>query len=310
MRPRVLLAEPLLPEAEARLAQRADVVRPNSLAEGDLCRAAAECDAIVGRTSTPLTRRVFECAPRLRVVGVAGVGLDRVDVAAAADRGVAILSTPAAATESVADLAIELMLLLLRPAPRLAADYRAGRFAEARAEPHGSELGACTVGIVGMGRIGSATARRCAAGFGARVVYNDIADVGPFGFDASAVEKDELWSMSDIVSLHVPLTHLTDGLVDQRVMALMKPGALLINTCRGRVVDTPSLTAALEAGRVGGAALDVVEPEPLPPTHALFNLPNCVLTPHIAARTHEGLRRMHAVVDDVLAWLERRPSPQ
>ncbi len=299
---RVLLAEPLDPESEARLAAGAVVVRAPACDALTLCRLIGDCDALVARTSTPVTRAVLQSGPRLRVVGVAGVGVDRVDVKAAAELGIAVLSTPAAATDAVADLTLALILHQLRPVGRLAAAYRAGAFHAAREHPHGRELASCVVGIVGMGRIGSAVGRRSAA-CGARVIYNDIVPVGPFDFAATPVEKGEIWERSDIVSLHVPLTEATRRLVDAAALSRFKPGAILVNTSRGAVVDTAALTAALQTKRLGGAALDVVDPEPLPAGHPLFAIDACVLTPHIAARTHEGLRRMFGIVDAVLARL-------
>jgi len=160
-----------------------------------------------------------------------------------------------------------------------------------------------TVGIVGMGRIGSQVGRRCAAGFGMRVLYADIAAVGPFDFAAEAVPPERLWAECDVVTLHVPLTPATRGMVDTAVLAKTKPGALLVNTARGAVVDTAALTKALQTGQLGGAALDVTYPEPLPPEHPLFKCERCYVTPHIAARTYGGLRRMCAVVDQVLEIL-------
>ncbi len=303
---RTLLAEPLDAEAEQKLEAAATVIRAPAADEATLCRLIGDCDALVARTHTRVTRAVLEAGRRLRVVGVAGVGVDRVDLDAARERGITVVNTPAAATDAVADFTVELMLLLLRPIPRLAAEHRSGRFAAARAEPHGRELRELTVGIVGMGRIGSQVARRCAAA-GARVLYNDIIAVGPFDFAAAAADKPALWAESDIVTLHVPLTTLTRKLVNADVLARLRPGALLVNTARGAVVDTEALAAALESGRLGGAGLDVTDPEPLPTGHPLFGTDRCILTPHVASRTYGGMRRMCAVVDDVLAVLLRAP---
>jgi phosphoglycerate dehydrogenase-like enzyme len=301
---KILLSEALDAEAEQRLAAAANVVRAPRSDEDALQQLIGDCDALVVRTHNRVTRRLLEGGRRLRVVGVAGVGVDHVDVAAAQELGIAVLSTPAAATEAVADLTVALMLQLLRPIPRLAEQYRHGQFRAARAQPHGRELGELTVGIMGMGRIGSWVGRICAAGFGARVLYNDIVEVGPFDYPAQLVEKAAIWAKSDIVTLHVPLTEETRGLVNADVLARFRPTALLINTARGAVVDTAALTAALQHGRLAGAALDVVEPEPLPPGHPLFACECCILTPHIAARTERGMRRMCAVVDQVLAFLQ------
>ncbi|MEW6200027.1 MAG: NAD(P)-dependent oxidoreductase [Planctomycetota bacterium] len=300
---RILLVGRLEPDAEQRLAAAAQVVRAPSADEATLVRLIADCDALIVRTHTRVNRELLAAGRRLRVVGVAGVGTDLVDTAAAEALGIHLVNTPGAATAAVADLTLALILLLLRPVPRLAAAYQRGEFWAARAQPHGPELCELTVGIVGMGRIGSRVGRICAAGFGARVLYNDIVPVGPFDFPAESVDKPTLWARSDVVSLHVPLTDLTRGLVNSDVLARMRPAARLINTARGAVVDTMALTAALQDGRLAGAALDVTDPEPLPPDHPLFACDRCLLTPHVAARTPGGLRRMSGVVDDVLAVL-------
>jgi D-3-phosphoglycerate dehydrogenase len=303
---KVLLVEGLDEDAERRLEGGAEVVRPSASDEEMLCRAIVDCDALVARTHTRVTRSLLAAGKRLRVVGVAGVGLERVDLAAAEELGIAVLHTPAAASDAVAEFTVGLMLQLQRPVPRLADAYRRGQFREVRDKTHGSELRELTIGIVGMGRIGSRVGRICSAGLGAQVLYNDIVEIGPLSFDAIAVDKPTLWAESDIVTLHVPATDLTRGLVGVDVLAQMRRSAYLINTSRGVVVDTAALTAALEKGQIAGAALDVVDPEPLPSDHPLFALENCILTPHVAARTHGGLRRMYAVVDDVLAFLEKR----
>lgn len=302
---RILLAEALDTDAERRLDAGAEVVHAPATDEATLCRLIKDCDALVARTHTRVTREVLEAGRHLRVVGVAGVGLERVDVAAAEELGIAVLHTPAAASDAVAEFAVALMLQLLRPVPRLAEAYARGQFRAVRDVGHGRELRELTIGIVGMGRIGSRVGRLCGAGCGARVLYNDIVEVGPFDFDAAPVDKPTLWSQSDIVTLHVPATELTRHLVNAEVLARMRSSAFLINTARGAVVDTAALTTALQTGQIAAAALDVVEAEPLPREHPLFCLDNCILTPHVAARTHGGLRRMYAVADDVLAYLAR-----
>ena len=296
----ILLTQPLDDESESKLRAAAQVVTPASLDESELCRRAAECDAMIVRTGATITRRIL-AAPRLRVIGVAAAGLDHVDLEAAAELGVRVLHKPEAASDAVAEFTVTLMLQLLRPTARLAAEYAAGHFAESRRRPHGAELRDLTVGIVGMGRIGSRVARICRDGFGATVLYNDIAEVGPFGFEAQRVDQDDIWSTADIVSLHVPLTDRTRGLVCVDTLKAFRSHAMLINTARGRVVDTFALTSSLHEARIGGAALDVTDPEPLPPDHPLWARDNCILTPHVAARTHAGLRRMFSIVDDVLA---------
>lgn len=300
---KILLAEALDEASENRLASAGMVVRAPRSDEGTLMQLIGDCDALVARTHTPITRGLLEAGRRLRVVGIAGVGLDRVDLAAAESLGVAVLNTPAASSDAVAEFAVALMLQLLRPVSRMARSYGAGQFAELREKPHGPELGELTVGIVGMGRIGSRVGRICSAGMGSRVLYNDIASVGPFGYPTASVDKETLWEEADVVTLHVPLTGETAGLVDEGVLGSMKPTSYLINTARGRVVDCDALAVALGEGRLAGAALDVTDPEPLPGSHPLFGMENCILTPHVAARTHGGLRRMFGVVEQVVSYL-------
>ena len=300
---KILLAEGLDADAEQRLESAAEVIRPTAGDEGTLCQAIADCDALVARTHTNVNRRLLSAGTKLRVVGVAGVGLDRVDIAAAEELGVKVLHTPAAASDAVAEFAVGLMIQLQRPMARMAQQYRRGLFRESREHTHGNELRSLTIGIVGMGRIGSRVGRICAAGLGARVLFNDIVEIEPLPYEATAVDKETLWAESDVISLHVPATDLTRGMINADVLAQMQPTTMLINTSRGVVVDTEALTAALESGRLAGAGLDVVKPEPLPVEHRLFSLENCILTPHVAARTHGGLRRMYAVVDDVLTYL-------
>lgn len=300
---RVLLAESLEPGAEARLAAGAMVVRSTAADERTLLSHIADCEGLIVRTHHTVSRRLLEAGQKLRVVGVAGVGTDRVDVEAASELGIAVLNTAHASSDAVAEFTIALLLELLRPVGRLCAAYRSGRYAAARAQPHGVELRGLTVGIVGMGRIGSRVGRLCSAGFGCRVLYNDIAEVGPFSFAATRVEKDEIWQRCDVITLHVPLTAQTRGLVNAEVLAQFKPGALLINTARGAVVQIGALREALESGRLGGAALDVTDPEPLSPDDPLFSMERCILTPHVAARTEAALQGMFGIVDDVLAFL-------
>lgn len=300
---RILLVEPLSPDADARLRAAADVVIPDSADEASLAAAVGDCDAIIARTQSPLTRTVIEAGKKLRVIGVAGVGLDRLDQAAATERGVRVVYTPGAASDSVAELTVAMMLQLLRPIPRLTEQYRAGNFKAARAVPHGDELRELTVGILGFGRIGSRVGRICAAGIGARVLFCDIRSIDAPAFPVERVELDGLLRHSDLLTIHTPLTQETRGLFDATVLGRMRPTARLLNTARGAIVDTQALVDALQSMRLAGAALDVVDPEPLAADHALFKMPQVILTPHIAARTFSGYRRMCDVVDAVLLAL-------
>ena len=303
MAKRFLLVGGLDDDAEQRLEHAGELRRLPSATEDELAVAVAEVDALIVRTHIRVTRRVLAAGRRLRVVGVAGVGTDKVDLAAAEALNVAVLNRPGAATQAVAEITVGLMLNLLRPLERLRRAYQAGRFREARAAPHGVELSTLTIGIIGLGRIGSTVGRIVNQGFGSRVLYNDIVDIGPLDFAAEPVSKERLWSESDIVTLHVPLTELTRGLVEANVLAVMKPTALLINASRGAVVNTDALVEALRTNQIAGAGLDVTHPEPLAGDHPLFGFANCIVLPHVAARTHGGIARMHGIVDDVIAYL-------
>jgi len=273
-----------------------------------LMSAVQSCDALLARSHVQVTRGVLEHAPKLRVIGRAGVGLENIDLAVAKERGVTVVYTPCAATEAVADLTVGMIIALVRNLTVMDRLVRSSRFQEAREAALGCELHELTLGIVGMGRIGRALARRCSLGFGMKVIYNDIVDVGPLDFPAQAVEKRVLYQEADVVSVHVPLTDDTRQMIDAQALSCFKAGSLLINTARGAVVDCDALADALAGRRLAGAALDVFDPEPLPSAHPLLSAPNTVFTPHIGARTVGGQARMNAVVDDVIRVLRGEPS--
>lgn len=308
-RPVIVVAEWLSAEAMERLRAAGEVVELPDGRQETIARAVGHAQALIVRTYGQVTRRVIDAAPDLRVIGRAGVGLENIDVDYARRRGVAVVYTPAAATQAVAELTVGLMLAVVRRIPEYEARLRAGEFAELRGHASGGELSGKTVGIVGLGRIGKAVARICHWGLGMKVVYNDIVEMGWLDTPADALGKDALYAASDVVSLHVPLTPLTEKLVNETSLACFKPGAYLINTARGKVVDSAAVAAALADGRLAGAAFDVLDVEPPPPDHPLLAAPNCVLSPHVGARTPAGLAAMSDVVDDVIAVLcGKRPK--
>lgn len=307
--PTVVVAEAYSESAMRRLHDAAHVVEVAGKDAAALRDAIENADALLVRTYVSVTDDLLSAAPRLRVVGRAGVGVDNIDVAAARRRGVVVVHTPAAATRSVAEHTVALMLALERKIQVGSQAVRNGDFRAAREKIRYRELGDLTLGIVGMGRIGSCVAGICAAGLGMRILYNDIADVGPFEFPARQCEKDELFATADVVTLHVPLTPLTRGLINAASLTGFKPTTTLINTARGAVVDLSALAAALNNGQLAGAALDVFDPEPPPLDHPILAAPNVVVTPHVASRSHAGLERMNDVVDDVIRVLNCE-SPQ
>ncbi|MCX6768099.1 MAG: HAD-IB family phosphatase [Candidatus Micrarchaeota archaeon] len=246
---------------------------------------------LVYRGSEKIDAEVMDAAKKLRLIVRPGVGLDHIDLAAAEARGIRVVNTPTASTETVAEHAICLMLSLLRKIPQAHASTKAGKW-EKNAF-HGTQLAGKTVGIAGVGRIGRAVARRLKA-FGVRLVgYDpylhpeDFADVGVERMPSFAA----LLAQADVVTLHVPLTQETKNMLNAKTMASMKKGAYLVNVSRGKVVEEKALCDALEAGRLAGAALDVFPTEPLEKC-ALHGFDNVILTPHIAGSTAEAVRKI------------------
>jgi len=242
----------------------------------------------------------LELLPDLRLVANYGVGYDRVDVAACRDRGIAVTNTPGVLDAAVADLTLALILACRRHLVASDRFVREGRWQRGWARPEllGRDLAGSTLGLVGRGRIGSEVARRAEA-FGMRVVHHRRSDGLPL---------DELLGGADVVSLHVPLTPETDGLISRERLALLRDGAALVNTARGAIVDEDALVDELVSGRIS-AGLDVFAEEPQVPER-LLDLPNVVLTPHIASATVETREAMTRVlVDNVLAFLGGEPLP-
>ena len=303
----IVLAEKFATTAIERIRAVGEVTILDDFGEESLKAAVGNCDALLVRTYARVSREVLERAKRLRVIGRGGVGLENIDLEAARERGITVVYTPAAATDSVAELTIGLMIGLVRRISAGDAAVRSGRLAEVRQSWTGRELSELTLGIVGLGRIGRAVARRCRRGFGMSILYNDIVAPGWLDFAATAVGKEELYARSDIISLHVPLTDQTHHLIDDDALAKFKSGAVLINTARGAVVENGALARALTSGPLAGAALDVFDPEPPPADDVLLGAPNTLFTPHIGARTERGLDRMNDVVNDVIRVLEGEP---
>jgi glyoxylate reductase len=231
---------------------------------------------------TMLTDRVdaalIEACPRLRAISNFAVGVDNVDLDAATARGIPVGNTPRVLDETTADMAVALMLAAARRIVELDAEVRAGRWPRYEPLPPylGHDLNGSTLGIVGLGRIGRAVARR-AEGFAMTVLHTSRSGGTPL---------DELLERSDFVSLHTPLTPGTRGLIGERELRLMKRSAILVNTARGPIVDQDALRRALEEGWIAGAGLDVTDPEPLPGDDPLLEAPNLVVVPHVASATH------------------------
>ena len=266
-------------------------------ASGELRELAAGAEALLTLLTDVVDAALLDACPRLRVVSNYAVGTDNVDLAACADRGIVVGRTPDVLTAATADLTLALILAAARRVPEAAAAVHAGAWRTWEpARWLGLELEAATLLIVGAGRIGKAVARRAEA-FGMRVVLTGRGDELPL--------ED-----ADVVSLHCPLTPETHHLIDAGALARMKPAALLVNTARGPIVDTDALRRALHDGAIGGAALDVTDPEPLPAGHPLLAAPNLLVLPHVGSATTRARARMTEIaVDNVLAGLAGEPLP-
>lgn len=259
----------------------------------------ADTDGVLSMLTDRLDRELLECAPSLRAVANYAVGTDNVDLGAATELGIPVGNTPDVLTASTADLAVALMLTVMRRLPEGEANVRGGEWSTW--EPGallGRDLHRSTVLVVGGGRIGTAVADRV-RGFGAEVLISGSGDA-----------LEPLLAQADVVTLHCPLTDGTRGLICEAALRAMGPKAYLVNTARGPVVDTNALDRALREGWIAGAALDVTDPEPLPASHPLLGAPNLVVVPHIASATHETRGAMADIaVDNLLAALagERMP---
>lgn len=306
-RPLAIIAEELEDEAEAWLAERCEIVRAKPPSPG-FSHALPRADALIVRTYTRVDADLLSQAARLRVVARAGVGVDNIDLASCAARGVTVVHTPDANTRAVVEFVLAVLLDELRPRATLLHAPDAKEWASLRrtliAERGLSEL---TLGIWGMGRIGSQVARAAAA-LDMRVLYHDLLDLPRDPrHAASPVSRDDLLASSDIVSIHVDGRRANRGLVGESALACCRDDVVLINTSRGFVVDPPALAAFLSRNRRARALLDVHEPEPIDPASPLLGLPNARLSPHLASGTAQAKRAMSWVVRDVWRVLQGQP---
>ena len=268
------------------------VPEPTSEDSSIAALAAAKPAAVLMRGNPPFTRRVIESAPQLKIIAKHGAGVDSVDVQAAAQRSVAVMTAGAANADAVAEFALALMLALARELPRLDRGVKAGTWER----PHyqGGEFRGRTVGIVGYGQIGRRVARLAAA-FGAKVMIHTRSAIADAAGAEVEPDLEALLRRADILSLHCPLTPETRGMIGEAQLRSMPPGALLVNTARGALVDEAALADALGSGHLGGAGLDTFALEPPDPTHPLFTLDNVICTPHVAGATKGSLLRVGTI---------------
>jgi D-3-phosphoglycerate dehydrogenase len=301
----VLICDPISPRGIEYFRQQPQLkvtVLDKRPTEAELLQAVAEVDALVVRSETKVTRKVMEAAPRLKVVGRAGVGVDNVDQDAATDRGIVVMNTPAGNTISTAELTFSMLMALARKIPQAHASMKAGEWN--RKAFQGIELCGKTLGILGMGRIGGEVAKRAGA-FGMRVLAYDpyLTPARAGALQVELVnELDKLWPQVDFLTVHMPMTEETRGMVNARAFAKMKKGVRVLNCARGGIIQEKDLLEALNSGQVGAAALDVYETEPLPKDAPLRAHPNVIMTPHLGASTDEaqdnvGIEVAEAITD-------------
>jgi len=298
---RVVVADKISPRGMELLARSGwQVDAPTA---GELRSALAEADALIVRSATRVTAELLASAPRLRVVGRAGAGVDNIDVDACTRSGILVMNTPGSNAVSVAEHTFALMLSLARQVPRLAAASHAGRWEKSGAM--GSELRGKTLGLIGLGRVGFNVARRAHA-FEMRVIAHDpyVSPDVAREEDVEMVSLDDLFARADFVSLHASLGPGTEKLISAANLKKMKRGSCLINTARGEMIDEAALADALRSGHIAGAALDVFSVEP-PRNSPLTGLANVVATPHIAGSTIEAQEEVGTLIaEQVYDYLE------
>jgi D-3-phosphoglycerate dehydrogenase len=298
---KVLICDPISKTAIQRMRDKGiqvdveDTITPERLLE-----IVGGYEAVVVRSRTKIRKNVLEQAAALKVIVRGGVGVDNIDVEAAEAKGVKVLNTPSASTDSVAELAIAYIFALARPIVQATESLRAGKWEKAKF--HGSEVQGKTLGIIGMGRIGCAVAQRAAA-LGMIVLGHDSRTVGAAPY-MMMVDMDELLARADYITLHLPLTDESQHMICADTIAKMKDSVRLIDCARGGVIDENDLYDALVAGKVAGAALDVFEVEPLT-DNKLFSLPQVIGSPHMGASTSEATARIGDEVADLLIKCEK-----
>lgn len=309
---RVIVAEPFSTSGLAVLErQGVEIISCVGASRVDLLQALPDADGLIVRSETRVDAELLRCAKRLAVVGRAGVGVDAIDVATATEAGIVVVNTPAANTLAATEQTFALLLALMRHTAAANASIRAGRWERSRFI--GSELYGRTLGIVGLGRIGTAVASRARA-FGMSIVACDpyVAPARAESHDVTLLSLDDLLRRADVVSLHVPMNAQTGNLMGREQFLLMKPHAVLINCARGGVVNEVALLEALDAGILRAAAIDVIAHEPPGPQSSGLRLLahlKVLATPHLGGSTHEALERIAVeLANDILNVLQGRPA--
>lgn len=305
-----LLYEEMHEVGKALLREKGEILFARSYEEGSLIDEVKEVDAIIIRANGKVSRKIMDSAPRLKVVGRHGVGVENIDLEAATEKGIWVVNTPDANDISVAEHFFGLALILSKMLRKGERAFREEGRWEARYQYIGNELHGKTLGILGFGRIGKAIGRIGFRGFDMKVLYYDAIRFEEMEREIGAVKVslEEVLSQSDYISINLPMLPATKGIVGERELRMMKPTAYIINLARGPIWDEKALYRVLKEGRIAGAGADVFEVEPASNDHPLLELENFFGTPHMAAHTEEALKRMSLVAEDVLRVLEgKRP---
>jgi len=300
---KVLLTDGLEENGKEILRAKAEVTDQPGITADDLLKVAGDYDAIIVRGRTKVIPAVFDAGKKLKVVGRAGVGVDNIDLSAAKSHNVIVVNSPLATTLAVAELTIGLMFAVSREIPRADAGMKNTKWLKKELE--GVELNGKTLGVIGFGRIGAATAQRAAA-MGMKIIAFDpqLSDDEIRARGGDPVSFDKLLASADFITIHTPLTNETRGIINAAAIARMKDGVRIICAARGGVVDEAALLEALNSGKVAAAGLDVFATEP-PGESALTSHPHVVATPHIGAQTVEAQARAAAdIASEVLAALK------
>jgi D-3-phosphoglycerate dehydrogenase len=301
---KIVVCDPISPKGIALLQQRPEfnvVVLPKRLPEAELIPLVADAVALVVRSETKVTAKIIAAAPKLRVVGRAGVGVDNVDIEAATQHGTVVMNTPGGNTITTAELTFTMILSLARKVPQAAATMIAGKWD--RKLFQGVELAGKTLGVLGMGRIGTEVAKRAIV-FGMRVIAYDpyLTEERAKAIGAEFAESvDDVYRAADFITVHMPVTPETKEMLNAAAFSKMKPGVKIVNCARGEIISETDLIAALESGKVAGAALDVFAVEPLPADHPFRKQANLILTPHLGASTEEAQEKCGIEVAEVIA---------
>ncbi len=307
-RPRILIADPVAPEGIEILRAIADVDVKTGQAADALVATIENYDALVVRSETKVTRAIIEAGTKLQVIGRAGVGVDNIDLEASTERGVIVVNAPQGNTIAAAEHTVALLLALARHIPQADASMRSGKWD--RKTYVGTEVRGKILGVVGLGPIGSEVARR-GLGLDMRVLAHDpyVAEERTRALGAEPADFETLIAMSDFISVHVPMTAATKGMISTEQFERMKDGVRLLNVARGGIIDEAALAAAVASGKVAGAAVDVFTAEPIVADNPLLGDPRIITTPHLGASTAEAQERVAVdVAEQIVDVLAGRPA--